>query len=238
MSDHDDLFNSNPQDTPASTTDLLMAIKNENGEPKYKTVEDALKALANSQAFIPQLLQEKKIVEEELKQLREQASKQASIEEVLKKLTANTEKKPEEETPPASGLSAEAVAELVRKELQAVSSKTQQEKNLAEVNNSLKQKFGDKAREALAAKAAELGSTVEELGELSKKSPAMVLALFNTQKHTVTPTTSSFNLPRTSSEPELERPSKSLLLGATSRDQKEYMMKVKERVLKRHNVEV
>ena len=238
MSDHDDLFNSKPQDTPASPTDLLMAIKNENGEPKYKTVEDALKALANSQAFIPQLLQEKKTVEEELKQLREQASKQASIEEVLKKLTANTEKKPEEETPPASGLSAEAVAELVRKELQAVNSKTQQEKNLTEVNNSLKQKFGDKAKEVLAAKAAELGSTVEELGELSKKSPAMVLALFNQQKTTVTPTTSSFNLPRSSAEPELEKPSKSLLLGATSRDQKEYMMKVKERVLKRHNVEV
>lgn len=87
MSDHDDLFKSdNTSIPPASPTDLLMAIKNENGEPKYKTVEDALKALANSQAFIPQLLQEKKIVEEELKTTREQASKQASIEEVLKKL--------------------------------------------------------------------------------------------------------------------------------------------------------
>jgi hypothetical protein len=239
MSDHDDLFNpDNTPPTPASPADLLLTIKNENGEPKYKTVEDALKALANSQAFIPQLLQEKKTVEEELKQLREQASKAASIEEVLSKLTANTEKKPEDETPPASGLSAEAVAELVRKELQAVSSKTQQEKNLAEVNNSLKQKFGDKAKEVLAAKAAELGSSVEELGELSKKSPAMVLALFNSQKHTITPTTpSSFNLPRTSSEPELEKPSKSLLLGATSRDQKEYLSRIKERVYKRHNIE-
>jgi hypothetical protein len=239
MSDHDDLFNSdNTPPTPASPTDLLASIKNENGEPKYKTVEDALKALANSQAFIPQLLSEKKTVEEELKQLREQAAKQSSIEEVLKKLTANNEEKPKEETPPVSGLSAEAVAELVRKELQAVNSKTQQEKNVAEVNNSLKQKFGDKAKEVLAAKAAELGSSVEELGELSKKSPAMVLALFNTQKHTVNPTTpSSFNLPRSSAEPELEKPSKSLLLGATSKDQKEYLSKIKERVYKRHNIE-
>jgi vacuolar-type H+-ATPase subunit I/STV1 len=215
-----------------------MTIKNENGEPKYKTVADALKALANSQAFIPQLLNEKKTVEEELKQLREQAAKQQSIEEVLAKLTANNEEKPVEKTPPASGLDANAVADLVRKELEAVNSKAQQQKNLAEVNNSLKQKFGDKAREVLAAKAVELGSTPEDLGELAKKSPAMVLALFGDKKSTSTPVTSSFNLPRQSVEPELERPTKSLLLGATSRDQKDYMSKVRERVYKRHNVEV
>jgi hypothetical protein len=237
MSDQDNIFNDN-SNSPASPEDLLMTIKNENGEPKYKTVSDALKALANSQAFIPQLLSEKKTVEEELKQLREQALKQQSIEEVIAKLTANNEKKPEEVTPPASGLSADAVAELVRKELQAVNSQSQFKKNLDEVNNTLKQKFGDKAKEVLAAKANELGTSVEDLGELAKKSPAMVLALFGSNKSTVTPTTSSYNLPRTQNEPELERPTKSLLLGATSREQKEYLAKVKERVWKRHNVEV
>lgn len=238
MSDQGNLFNNTDNSSsPESPTDLLMTIKNENGEPKYKTVEDALKALAHSQAFIDTLKTEKSTVEQELSKLREQAQKNSSIEEVLAKLTANTEKKPEEQTPPTSGLSADAVAELVRKELQAVNSKTQQEKNIAEVNNSLKQKFGDKAKEVLAAKAAELGSTVEELGELSKKSPAMVLALFNTQRSTSNPTTSSYNLPRTSTEPELERPSKSLLLGATAKEQMEYMRKIKERTYRKHNIE-
>lgn len=239
MSDHDPFKTDNTPTPSASPEDLLMTIKNENGEPKYKTVQDALNALAHSQAFIPTLMSEKKTLEQELATLREQASKAASIEDVLSKLTANNEKKPEEQTPPASGLSAEAVAELVRRELQAVNSQTQAKANYDNVQNTLKQKFGDKVRESVAAKAQELGTTVEQLGELAKSSPAMVLALFNTAKPSSTPTPpSSINLPRTAADTGLEAPTKSLLLGATSRDQKEYLMKVKAAVHKRNNVEV
>jgi hypothetical protein len=239
MTDQVDPFNSNPAHSSASPEDLLLTIKNESGEPKYKTVQDALNALAHSQAFIPTLMTEKKTLEQELATLREQASKAASIEEVLAKLTANNDKKPDEVTPPASGLSAEAVADLVRKELQAVSQNTQQKTNYDTVQNTLKQKFGEKTKEAVASKAQELGTTPEQLGELAKSNPAMVLALFNSAKSSVTPTTpSSVNLPRTPADTGLEPPKKSLLLGATSRDQKEYMQQVKAAVYKRHNVEV
>jgi len=149
-------------------------------------------------------MSEKQAVEQELAKLREQASRNSSIEEVLSKLTANNEKKPDPETPATSGLSAEAVAELVRKELQAVNSQAQAAKNYEEVQNSLKSKFADKTREVVAAKARELGTTVEQLGELSKQSQLWFLALFGTQKSTVSPTTpSSYRLLTQPIEPDL-----------------------------------
>lgn len=235
MTDHVDPFASNP--SPVAPEDLLLAIKNEAGEPKYKTVEDALKALANSQAFIPQLLSEKKTVEEELNKLREDAKKTKSIEEVLAKLTANTDDNPKPVDPPVSGLSPEAVAELVRKTLQEETSQKKALENYQTVQTTLIGKFGDKTQAEVTKKAAELGTTPEKLGELARTAPAMVLALFNSSRSPVNPMTSSINLPSNPQRPALEPPAKSLLLGATSRDQKEYMLKIKEEVYKRHNVE-
>jgi hypothetical protein len=235
MTDHVDPFA-----TPApssSPEDLLASIKNDAGEPKYKTIEDALKALANSQAFIPTLLNEKKSVEEELNKLREEAKKVSSIEEVLAKLTANTDNTPKPVDPPVSGLSPEAVAELVRKTLAEETFSKAAQENYNKVQSTLIGKFGDKTQAEVARKAAELGTSPEKLGELARTAPAMVLALFNSPRSPVNPSSNSINLPTNPQLPTLEAPTKSLLLGATSRDQKEYMLKVKEAVWKRHNIE-
>lgn len=238
MSDQD-VFNSDNAPAPKTVEDLLSSIKNEQGEPKYKTVEDGIKALNASQEFINKLLSEKKAQEEELARIREEQGKQKSIEEVLKQLTAKEPEVPTPPvvTPPQSGLSEEAVADLVQKQFAAVQQATQLEKNYNEVQATLKQKFGEKTSEVIAAKAAELGTTPKELGELAKSKPQMVLALFaSASKAPVTPSTSSVNLPHTPPNSELARPEKSLLLGATTKDITEYMRKVKEDVYKRHNV--
>lgn len=244
MSDND-VFSSEGDDTSSpnenafsgSAVDLLASIKKEDGTPKYKTVDEALKALAHSQAFIPTLLSEKQTLEQELSSLREQATKVSNIEEVLKKLTANTD--PKEETPPAGGLSAEQVAELVRKELAGQKTLTTQQANADMVQTTLTSKFGkEKVKEVVARKAAELNTTPEALGSLALSNPKLVLTLFEASGVSgVKPTTSSVNLPNGVRQSELAKPEKSLLLGATSRDQKDYMMKVKEAVYKRHNVE-
>lgn len=236
MSDQDNPFSATPAPV-ASPEDLLMSIKNDQGEPKYKTIEDALKALANSQAFIPKLLDEKRTVEEELQSLREKAGKIDSIEEVVRKLT-EAQPKPVE-TPPAGGLSAEAVAELVKKTLEQSSLETQAKKNFSEVQTVLKSKFGEKVKEAVAAKAAELGTSPEKLGELAAQSPSMVLALFNTQKPTSTPTpTGGYSFPSTVKSYEVPDPGKSMLLGATSRDQKAHMLEHKRAVYEKLGVKV
>lgn len=233
----DNIFTPAPA-APVAPEDLLATIKNEAGEQKYKSVEDALKALANSQAFIPQLLGEKRAVEEELTSLREKVNKIDSIEDVIKKLTAN-DKNLQDTTPPASGLSAEAVQELVRNHLRDQEQIKLHETNIATVTNALKQKFGDKVGAAIASKAAELGTTPEELGSLAAKNPNMVLAYFNVPKGpSFTPTTSSVNLPQVKNETfEVSRPAKSVLLGATSRDQKAHMLEHKAAIYKKYGIE-
>lgn len=244
MSDQDEgIFNSGtPNPSPdASLDNLLASIKNENGEPKYKTVEDALKALGHSQAHIKTLESEKSNVEKEIEQLREQVKKIDSIDEVLKKLTANEEpKKQEEKTTPAGGLSEEAVAKLINNALKAKDERASAENNVNQVLTSLKNKFGDdaKVKEEVAKKAASLGLTPEKLGELSMSAPQLVLQLFEATKPTNTPSpTSSVRLPNVQKPSEVERPEKSVLSGATSREQKEHFLKHKAAVYAKFGIE-
>lgn len=217
--------------------DHLAQIKNEHGEPKYKTVEEALKGLANSQAFIPQLLSEKKQLEEEVISLREKAKKLDNVDDILAKLSQSEPSKSNEQTPQNSGLSEEAVVNLVKKALDASKTEEAQRSNITRVQNSLKEKFGEKTREVVAKKAQELNTTPEAIGQLSVSNPDLVLALFNTAStKPIQPSTSSVNLHGTPAAPELQRPEKSLLLGATSKEQKAFMMKVKEDVYRKYNV--
>ncbi|MNI54583.1 hypothetical protein D3C73_1094820 [compost metagenome] len=105
--------------------------------------------------------------------------------------------------------------------------------NQAQVEQALKAKFGDKTADVVKQRASELGLTPKALGELSSKSPQAVLALFNTQgTHSPQPTRSSVNIPPTlsPSAPPLERPAKSLLTGASTKEQMEYMAKIRQRV--------
>lgn len=224
-------------DSSPAFADHLAQIKNENGEPKYKTVEEALKGLANSQAFIPQLLSEKKQLEEEVISLREKASKFEKVDDILAKLSQSEPSKSNEQTPQNSGLSEEAVVNLVKKALDASKTEEAQRSNITRVQNSLKEKFGDKTKEVVAKKAQELNTTPEAIGQLSVSNPDLVLALFNTAStKPVLPSTSSVNLHVPPATPELQRPEKSLLLGATSKEQKAFMMKVKEDVYRKYNV--
>lgn len=238
MSDND-VFNIETT-TPQTTDDLLASIKNESGEQKYKSVEDGIKALASSQAFISTLISEKRELEAKLHQSQEQVNKSKSIEDVLKELTAkDSEPKPKVEDPPVgTSVSEETIAALVKNELEKSAKNAQEVHNASEVQNALISKFGDKAPDVIAAKAAELGTTPKELGDLAKKNPKMVLSLFNTGKAQVTPTSSSINLPTNPAPIELESPTKSLLLGATSNEQRDYMKKVKDAVYAKYNVQV
>jgi hypothetical protein len=233
--DQTDPFNS--QSAPVEPTDLLVSIKNEQGEQKYKTIEEAIKALANSQAFIPTLLNEKKTLEDEIVTLREKAKKADNIDEVLGKLRGQNEDTNREVTPPAGSLSEEAVVNLVRKVLNDTQTESVVKTNRATVQKALTDKFGEKTGEMVAKKAAELNTTPEKLGDLAAGNPNLVLALFQTAGvKSVTPTTSSVHLPHDSNPAPLDKPAKSLLLGATSKDQKDFMMKVKEEVYRKYDV--
>lgn len=111
--------------------------------------------------------------------------------------------------------------------------------NQQQVENALKAKYGDKTVDVVKQRAAELGLTPQALGELSSKSPQAVLALFNTQgPQGPKPTTSSVNTSGfNQQQPTLERPTKSLLTGASSKEQAAYMTKIREEVYRKNGID-
>lgn len=219
--------------------DLLKGIKNEHGLPKYATLEDALNALKHSQDYIPQVKSQLSQKDQELADLRAQLQQQASLEEVVSRLTKPNQPEPQDDRPKGSGLDESAVMQLVQQQLDANARSQSAAINQQQVENALKAKYGDKTVDVVKQRAAELGLTPQALGELSSKSPQAVLALFNTQGTSgPKPTTSSVNTSSFRNEPPaLERPTKSLLTGASSREQTAYMQKIKEEVYRKNGID-
>jgi vacuolar-type H+-ATPase subunit I/STV1 len=230
----------NPTSSDSAYANLLSQIKNETGQPKYDSVPKALEGLTHAQQYIPQLKTELQSKEAELVELRAKLAQQAQLEEVVSRLTANQNKEQVTETPSIpSGLDEQAVLDLLEQRLSQRESAATYASNTARVHQELVAKYGDKASEVVAAKAAELGYTVQELGELASKKPKVALALFNTQgPKGFNPSATSLNIPssRETGLQDLKRPEKSLLSGATSKQQAEYMRQVKEYVNAKHGI--
>ena len=190
MSDQDtSIFgNQNPQVTPAQpNTDgvaptqnndelatLLVSIKNERGEQKYRTVQDALKALGHSQAYIPELSQQLKQQEQELKEAREAAAKVAELERIVQSLT---EPKPHTENTTPQGLSEDQVAAQVVRILSEQEKKKMADANVSSVINTVKKVYGEKAETMFYGRAQELGMTMDQFNILAATTPKAVLNL-------------------------------------------------------------
>ena len=190
MSDPTSIFQNSPNgQTPSGETNapasngappqanqldtMLASIRNENGEQKYRTVEDAIKALAHSQSYIPQLRTELDSTKAALAAAQAERDRIAELERTVQQLTQNNSPAA---TPPA-GLSEEQVALLVTKTLTQTQQAQIQKENLNSVVEAVKKSFGDKAEEVFYSKAKELGMSVEEVNALAAKTPKAVLTL-------------------------------------------------------------
>ena len=79
----------------------------------------------------------------------------------------------------------------------------------------------------------------QALQQLSQSSPSAALALFQAAP-TAAPsvTTGSYNMQTTAhKEPEIQKPEKSLLRGASTNDQIEFLRQIRESVYKKHGVQ-
>lgn len=240
MSDQTSIFNgTNPEATPPQNqpqdgsnvpntsvnqpyADLLLSIKNERGEPKYKSVEDALKGLQNAQQFIPTLQAEKAAADAELARLREEANRIKALEETVKALT--TQQPPQAATP-APGIDESKIAELVNRTLTQNQQEQLAKSNIGAVVNTLQQKFGAEAEKKFYEKASEMGMTVVEMNTLAAKSPKAVLTMLGVTEQAapskgITPTTSTVNT--SGFQPQqntfVGRNPKPTLVGATTQD--------------------
>lgn len=162
----------NVQIDPA-IANLLTEIKNERGEPKYKTLQDALVALKHSQEYIPQLTNTLKQKDEELNSLKGTVDKLSEIEKTVQLLTQKQNDAPTS----APVVNEETIAELVTRTL----TKTQQEAvaktNVTTVVEAMKAKFGAEADKVFYGKAEELGMSREDFNALAARTPKAVLKL-------------------------------------------------------------
>lgn len=180
----DSIFNGedqspNPNKSTTNSDDqlgtLLAEIKNERGEQKYKSVQDAIVALKHAQEFIPQLKSEKDASTKELEDLRQRLNEMESLKDTVQKLTQKQNDPP----PKEDVLDDEKVAQLIDQRLTQRQQQQLYEQNINQVAKSLSEKFGkDKAEELFYGKAQELGLSKEDINSLAAKSPQAVLQMF------------------------------------------------------------
>lgn len=246
MSDQD-IFNANPEqdNAPKSSSqgnpeDLLKMILNENGEPKYKSLNSALEALTHSQQFIPTLQSENAKLKEQLQAAQAELEKVGSVESVVTKLFENrSDPNPTADPQKAGGLDESKVAEMFNQLLSKQRSEEQQAANLNTVVSKLSELYGDKAGEMIKQKASELGATTEQLKQLSMTNPNMVLAYFDGVKTISKNPSSGTVIPphQPPKAPGLQPPEKSLLRGANSKEVAAYWAQVKQDTYNKLGVE-
>lgn len=244
----DSLFNDAGTPTPASdkisaSAELfatkLMEIRNERGEPKYDSIEKALDALNHSQTYIPQLKHEKETLEQEVARLREDLAKRQGIEEVISRLSPQPHTEaPNTQAAPVA-LDEAAVQQMLQRALTEQESKKLAEQNLSAVRSALVAKFGEKAADEVKTKAASLGLPMSEVDRIAATSPSAVLAWFNASSpaSSSAPVRSTVSLPTGGEPAKVSRPEKSILRGASSKDQAEFMRRIREEVFREHGID-
>jgi hypothetical protein len=135
---------------------------------KYASTEEALKSIPHAQEHISNL-------EAQLKELREDLSQRAAIEDVLSKI--NSSQVGDQQV--SNSLSAEAVQELINNTLSVKEAAALKAANAKKANDTIVSQYGEKAKDVVAAKAAELGVSVAYLKGVAEQSPNAFLAYFS-----------------------------------------------------------
>lgn len=199
------LFGDDTVETPTEI-DPKTAMETLVGEgKKYKTTEDAIKALWHSQQHIARLENERAQQQAALNERRNGEDLLALIESKLK-ATSNepppvvSERVPSNNgnTPAMSTITAEDIERLLEQKLAQKSQATTAETNLNKVVETLKSNWGPGYQADLRAKASEMGVTPDYLLDLAKNSPSVFLSAVggNSKKGSVTnslPPASSFS---------------------------------------------
>lgn len=160
-----------PQNEEAPKNDASPLNDLVGEDKKFATVEDLAKGKAEADQFIEQL-------KGEISGLREDLDKRLTSEQVLEEIQRQKAEASRNEGNTNSQNSAEDISEIVKQVINGEKAAETAEANLATANNKMVEIYGvDKAKEVVAAKAAELGVGIDFLQDVAAKSPA---AFFNT----------------------------------------------------------
>ena len=165
--------------TPTTFDDLLGVIKNDNGEKKYSSIEEALKGAAHGQDMIRTLKEEaeekNKLLEEREKQMRERAERLQVLEEATASLESYKAKNTMQVNQPTSDVD---INTIVAQQLEALEVRKTKESNLNTVMESLKSEYGERASEVLQASMKEMGMTQAQTVALASENPKAFIRLF------------------------------------------------------------
>ena len=198
---------------------------------KYRTAEDALKAIPHAQSHI-------KTLEEEAKQLREELTKRKTAEELLEEFKVSGVMGGNRQDAPAAATVdyEEIVAGILgKREAQSAA-----QKNISTVVNTFQEAFGDKTKaEEMYNKVAEdSGLSVQALNQLAATSPEAVMRLAGITKKQegvtskVQSTVNSEALGHTGAAP---MSAKIGLVGSSTKELKQAVQNAREIVNKRYN---
>lgn len=157
---------------------------------KFKSVDELARGKAESDAYIQTLTSK-------LDELRDELTKRKTVEEVADLLRSRQDKVPsnhahddgdgEDEPVVPNSFKQEDIEALLEKKLQEKEAMSRAERNLNEVNEKLRNKFGDGASKVLMEKADQLGVSMEYLEAQAKANPKVFYRLIDLDR-----TTSSF----------------------------------------------
>lgn len=144
---------------------LLATIVNDDGEPKYKSTEDALKALPHAQQHIATL-------EKELSELKEKGNASDKLEELIDAVKQSKGSGDGEDSPT---MKPEDVLGIVKEYLSDTKAAETRQNNIKTVASAFKDRFGKEASDKLYGTAADLGFNRKEINRLIANNPTAAL---------------------------------------------------------------
>lgn len=145
---------------------LLKSIVNEDGEPKYKTPEEAIKANAHAQKHIKQL-------EADLAELKEKGNASDKLDELLEAVKQS--KGSGTGDIDTSAMKPEDVLTIVKEFFTESKTAEIRESNINTVVSTYKQRYGKDASKELYGKADDLGFSKTEINKLIANNPTAAL---------------------------------------------------------------
>lgn len=171
----DDLIGTTEQaDDKDPAAELLSGITNDDGTPKYKSVEDALNASKHAQDHISKL-------ESELAELRNKGNPTEKLDELLDIVKSKGRGQGEDEND-ASTMKPEDVLGIVKDYLTDTKAAETRESNINTVTNHYKSRYGKDASEKLYGAAADLGFSKGEINRMIAQNPNAVLKMLGEEK--------------------------------------------------------
>lgn len=222
--------------------DHLAAIKNERGEVKYNTVEDALIGAVNAQKKISEDAATLQTLQQDLNTARAEAATLKGALNVADLIKPQTPE-PTQVSSPAEqqGLSEEQASDLFKRLSVQQGEDATKAQNVLKVVEALKKKFGDQADEVFYKKAAEVGLSKDQINKLASESPQAALKLFEgATVENLNPTQTSRqatpNLPPVVTDGIVPRSEKTVLEGATAQELTAEMERHKDAVYKKYGI--